>query len=98
MVHNDVQIEKMRYAKIIFRTIQASGLYIFDLEPYSNYYLLLCKQCGLLRKTEKNEIHEDGTFELSWQMDLEEETFEMIQVRTMIWIFFMFLLSSENLL
>ena len=57
-------------------------------EPCSNYYLLLCEQCGLFRKTEKNEIHEDGTFELSWQMDLEEETFEMIQVRTMIWIFF----------
>ena len=49
---------------------------------------MLCKQCGLFRKIEKNEIHEDGTFELSWQMDLEKETFEMIQVRIVIWIFF----------
>ena len=58
------------------------------LEPCSNYSFLLCKQFGLFRKTEQNEIHEDGTFELSWQMDLEEETFEMIQVQIGIRIFF----------
>ena len=82
MVHNDVQIEKMRYAKITFSNDSGSWrLYYIYLEPCSNYYLLLCEQCWLFRKTEKNEIHEDGTFELSWQMDLEEETFEMIQVR-----------------
>ena len=70
--------------KLHFRMIQASGVYIIYVEPYSNYYLLLCKQCGLFRKTERNEIHEDGTFELSWTMDLKEETFEMIKVRIVI--------------
>ena len=65
------------------------GLFAYNhLEPCSNYFFLLCEQCGLFRKTEKNEIHEDGTFELSWQMDLEEETFEMIQVQIGIRIFF----------
>ena len=56
---------------------------------------MLCKQFGLFRKTEKNEIHEDGTFELSWQMDLEKETFEMIQVRIVIWIFFKKISGNE---
>ena len=77
--------------KLYFRKIQASGVYINrfffaynHLEPCSNYFFLLCEQCGLFRKTEKNEIHEDGTFELSWTMDLKEETFEMIKVRIVI--------------
>merc|ERR1712150_308371 len=37
-------------------------------------------QIEKMRKTERNEIHEDGTFELSWTMDLKEETFEMIKM------------------